>query len=137
MYYIGEDGSYILSFDSSASTTEICLEFRAAVNDQEELHQVYLNEHPNLPLDFFQGMSIMAQFHSVAILAEFQNMYYLNAATYDWENENDLMIFTYLRYQQLIGPIGNPDMPLVQTIHRRHIRGNRRQERWSSYDCRH
>jgi hypothetical protein len=135
MYYIGADGSYILSFDSSASTTEICLEFRAAVNDQEELHQMYLNEHPNLPLDFFQGMSIMAQFHSVAILAEFQNMYYLNAATYDWENENDLMIFTYLRYQQLIGPIVNPDMPLVQTIHRRHIRGNRRQERRTSYDC--
>jgi hypothetical protein len=53
MYYIGEDGSYILFFDSSASTTEICLEFRAAVDAQEGLHQVYLNEHPNLPLRLF------------------------------------------------------------------------------------
>jgi hypothetical protein len=113
MYYIAEDGSYILSFDSSASITEICLEFRAAVNDQEGLHQVFLNEHPNLPPDFFQGMSIMTHFHSVAILDEFQNMYYWNEATYIWENETDLMIFTYLRFQQLVDPIGNPDMPLA------------------------
>jgi hypothetical protein len=53
-------------------------------------------------------MSIMTHFHSMAILAEFQNMYYFNEATYVWENETDLMIFTYLRYQQLIDLIGNP-----------------------------
>jgi hypothetical protein len=113
MYYIAEDGSYILSFDSSASITEICLEFREAVNDQEMLHNVFLNQHPNLPPDFFQGMSIMTHFHSVAMLDEFQNLYYWNEATYIWENETDLMIFTYLRFQQLVDSIGNPDMSLA------------------------